>query len=43
MVWPVMLGLLAVRLGWHDEVHFINDFGSFVGCAPAEYLARTRC
>ena len=33
---------LAVRLGWYDQAHFINDFRSFLGCTPGEYLARTR-
>jgi len=32
---------LAVRLGWYDQAHFINDFRSFLGCTPREYLART--
>jgi AraC-like DNA-binding protein len=33
---------LAVRLGWYDQAHFINDFHSFLGYTPGEYLARTR-
>jgi AraC-like DNA-binding protein len=33
---------LAVRLGWYDQAHFINDFRSFLGCTPGEYLVRTR-
>ena len=32
---------LAVRLGWYDQAHFINDFRSFLGCTPGEYLSRT--
>jgi AraC-like DNA-binding protein len=31
---------LAVRLGWYDQVHFINDFRSMLGCTPGEYAAR---
>ena len=31
---------LAVRLGWHDQAHFINDFRSVLGCTPGEYAAR---
>ncbi len=31
---------LAVRLGWYDQAHFINDFHSMLGCAPGEYAAR---
>jgi len=31
---------LAVRLGWYDQAHFINDFRSMVGCTPGEYATR---
>ena len=31
---------LAVRLGWYDQAHFINDFHSMLGCTPGEYAAR---
>lgn len=31
---------LAVRLGWYDQAHFINDFRSMLGCTPGEYVAR---
>ena len=31
---------LAVRLGWYDQAHFINDFRSMLGCTPREYAAR---
>ena len=31
---------LAVRLGWYDQAHFINDFKSMLGCTPGEYAAR---
>jgi AraC-like DNA-binding protein len=31
---------LAVRLGWYDQAHFINDFGAMLGCTPGEYAAR---
>ncbi|HKP42830.1 helix-turn-helix domain-containing protein [Mycobacterium sp.] len=30
---------LAVRLGWYDQAHFINDFRSMLGCTPSEYAA----
>ena len=29
---------LAVRLGWYDQAHFINDFRD-MGCTPGEYAA----
>ena len=29
---------LAVRLGWYDQAHFINDFRSMLGCTPGEYV-----
>lgn len=28
---------LAVRLGWYDQAHFINDFRSMLGTTPGEY------
>jgi AraC-like DNA-binding protein len=28
---------LAVRLGWYDQAHFINDFRSMLGVTPGEY------
>jgi AraC-like DNA-binding protein len=28
---------LAVRLGWYDQAHFINDFRAMLGCTPGEY------
>jgi AraC-like DNA-binding protein len=31
---------LAVRLGWYDQAHFINDFRSMLACTPGEYAAR---
>lgn len=31
---------LAVRLGWYDQAHFINDFRLMLGCTPGEYAAR---
>ena len=31
---------LAVRLGWYDQAHFINDFRSMLGCTPVEYTTR---
>ncbi|BBX29900.1 helix-turn-helix domain-containing protein [Mycolicibacterium alvei] len=30
---------LAVRLGWYDQAHFINDFRSMLGRTPGEYAA----
>ncbi len=30
---------LAVRLGWYDQAHFINDFRDMLGCTPGEYAA----
>ena len=29
---------LAVRLGWYDQAHFINDFRSMLGSTPGEYV-----
>lgn len=31
---------LAVRLGWYDQAHFINDFRVMLGCTPGEYATR---
>ncbi|AKS36352.1 helix-turn-helix domain-containing protein [Mycolicibacterium goodii] len=31
---------LAVRLGWYDQAHFINDFRGMLGCTPGEYASR---
>jgi hypothetical protein len=28
---------LAVRLGWYDQAHFINDFRTMLGTTPGEY------
>lgn len=33
---------LAVRLGWYDQAHFINDFRTMLGETPGEYAARHR-
>ena len=30
---------LAVRLGWYDQAHFINDFRVMLGRTPGEYAA----
>ncbi len=30
---------LAVRLGWYDQAHFINDFRSMIGSTPGEYAS----
>lgn len=30
---------LAVRLGWYDQAHFINDFRDMMGTTPGEYAA----
>lgn len=30
---------LAVRLGWYDQAHFINDFREMLGSTPGEYAA----
>ena len=29
---------LAVRLGWYDQAHFINDFRAMLGSTPGEYV-----
>jgi AraC-like DNA-binding protein len=31
---------LAVRLGWYDQSHFINDFRAMLGCTPGEYATK---
>jgi AraC-like DNA-binding protein len=31
---------LAVRCGWYDQAHFINDFRTMLGCTPGEYATR---
>lgn len=31
---------LAVRLGWYDQAHFINDFRAMLGSTPGGYAAR---
>ncbi len=31
---------LAVRRGWYDQAHFINDFHAMLGCTPGEYASR---
>lgn len=33
---------LAVRLGWYDQAHFINDFRSMLGSTPGEYAISTQ-
>lgn len=30
---------LAVRLGWYDQAHFINDFRTMLGTTPGAYAA----
>jgi len=30
---------LAIRLGWYDQAHFINDFRTMLGSTPGEYAA----
>ncbi|MCV7151835.1 helix-turn-helix domain-containing protein [Mycolicibacterium pyrenivorans] len=30
---------LAVRFGWYDQAHFINDFRTMLGTTPGEYAA----
>ncbi|CRZ18111.1 AraC family transcriptional regulator [Mycolicibacterium neworleansense] len=30
---------LAVRLGWYDQAHFINDFRTMLGSTPGDYSA----
>ena len=31
---------LAVRLGWYDQAHFINDFRTMLGGTPGEYASQ---
>ena len=38
----VDLAALAVRLGWHDQAHFTNDFRRTLGTTPARYAAAAR-
>ncbi|MFG1931214.1 DUF6597 domain-containing transcriptional factor [Mycobacterium sp. NPDC048908] len=33
---------LAIRLGWYDQAHFINDFRAMLGATPGEYAAAHR-
>jgi AraC-like DNA-binding protein len=33
---------LALRCGYYDQSHFINDFRSFSGLSPLEFLRQTR-
>ena len=33
---------LALCCGYYDQSHFINDFKSFSGLSPLEFLRRTR-
>jgi AraC-like DNA-binding protein len=33
---------LALRCGYYDQSHFINEFRSFSGLSPLEFLERTR-
>jgi AraC-like DNA-binding protein len=30
---------LAIRLGWYDQAHFINDFRDMLGTTPGEYAS----
>jgi len=38
----VNLAELSVRLGWHDQAHFTNDFRRMLGTTPARYAAVAR-
>lgn len=38
----VPLGELSIRLGWHDQAHFTNDFRRMLGTTPARYAAAAR-
>jgi len=38
----VNLAALSVRLGWHDQAHFTNDFRRTLGTTPARYAAAAR-
>jgi AraC-like DNA-binding protein len=31
---------LAVRFGWYDQAHFINDFRDMLGCTPGGYATK---
>jgi AraC-like DNA-binding protein len=31
---------LAVRLGWYDQAHFINDLRTMLGTTPGEYASQ---
>jgi len=33
---------LAVRFGWYDQAHFINDFRAMLGCTPGGYATKHR-
>jgi len=33
---------LALECGYYDQSHFINEFRSFSGLTPLEFLHRTR-
>ncbi len=33
---------LALGCGYYDQPHFINEFRSFSGLSPLEFLRRTR-
>jgi AraC-like DNA-binding protein len=33
---------LALGCGYYDQSHFINEFRSFSGLSPLEFLQRTR-
>jgi AraC-like DNA-binding protein len=39
---PLRWADLALRCGYYDQSHFINDFRSFSGLSPLEFLRRTR-
>jgi AraC-like DNA-binding protein len=36
------LAELSVRLGWHDQAHFTNDFRRMLGTTPARYASAAR-
>lgn len=38
----VNLAELSVRLGWHDQAHFTNDFRRMLGTTPARYASAAR-
>jgi len=33
---------LAIRFGWYDQAHFINDFRAMLGCTPGGYATKHR-